>query len=549
MPESSSSPPSSASPREIEWQLEVADLEPVRRWIAAHPSFAELTLQALPTQQLQDTYLDTPDFRIFRAGYALRMRVSGEEAEATLKSVTSASEEMADRVELNEPMAAGTLASLGRLNGPVGSRVRAVLGRHALQPLFEVRTRRERFAVQDSLPMAEIALDDTLLVQGRQSVPSLRVEIESKGPVRDPLPKLVKTLTQDCELHRAAMGKFELGLRSFGLDPRPPAQPPPKLIPIMGAGEAIRISLRQQLEGWAQHEPGTRLGDDPAELHQLRLSARRMEALIRLYEGYLPRPLGGLRPRLKEVLRALGEVRDLDLQLKSLAQFQLGLTSAERRSLEPFVQHLEAGRARARRQMLAALDAPATDSCIARLTKVLSTRRKSPPPKKRDTLVTVAPEVIARRFRKLRKAFRGLGEESSMEAYHLARRRAKKVRYALEPVEELYGKPARRMLRSLRRLLDCLGDQQDAHVARTRLSALVDTPPEGFGTMTWFLMGRLAEHQAVPGEVRRRIRKAWRKLAGPRWKSLRAQMREVRQSALADFKEERKELKDAESER
>ena len=52
-----------------------------------------------------------------------------------------------------------------------------------------------------------------------------------------------------------------------------------------------------------------------------------------------------------------------------------------------------------------------------------------------------------------------------MEAYHEVRGQVKKLRYALEAVAAIYGKPADEMLRALRRWQEKLGVQQDAAVA------------------------------------------------------------------------------------
>jgi inorganic triphosphatase YgiF len=56
------------------------------------------------TLQIFDTYFDTDDWRIHRAGFALRVRSGAGKSEATLKSLHSASAEVADRRELNETL-------------------------------------------------------------------------------------------------------------------------------------------------------------------------------------------------------------------------------------------------------------------------------------------------------------------------------------------------------------------------------------------------------------------------------------------------------------
>jgi CHAD domain-containing protein len=135
--------------------------------------------------------------------------------------------------------------------------------------------------------------------------------------------------------------------------------------------------------------------------------------------------------------------------------------------------------------------------------------------------VTAAPEMIRERYRKVRKGADRLTPESSMEAYHDVRSRVKKLRYALEAVADIYGKPADEMLRALRRWQERLGVQQDAAVASRRLKALAGSRPKAIPPDTLFLMGRFAEHYlSDAARARKQHAKAYRKVRGS-WKKLR----------------------------
>src|SRR5579863_3999855 len=90
--------------RELEWQLGCADLSPVRRWLADHGSVDGLALEPRSPVEIFETYFDTDDWRIHRAGFALRIRSESGKTEATLKSLHSASTTFADRRELSEPL-------------------------------------------------------------------------------------------------------------------------------------------------------------------------------------------------------------------------------------------------------------------------------------------------------------------------------------------------------------------------------------------------------------------------------------------------------------
>ena len=77
--------------------------------------------------------------------------------------------------------------------------------------------------------------------------------------------------------------------------------------------------LRRLLGLWRIHEPGARLGQNPEELHQLRVTARRIDATLGLFRRQLPASLVRARRTTKGVLRSLGAARDLAGQLSELA--------------------------------------------------------------------------------------------------------------------------------------------------------------------------------------------------------------------------------------
>ena len=200
------------------------DLGSVRRWLADHGTIDGLVLEPRSTLRICDTYLDTDDWRIHRAGFALRIRSGAGKSEVTLKSLHSASGEFADRRELSETLENGESESIRHSIGPVGSRVQAVSGAHALVPLFEVRTSRQRFAIHkenESHQLGEIALDDTVISRphGEPRKSMQRVEVEAFTQSHEPLQSLVNVLRHDCALEAASDTKYSQGLKSVGLAP------------------------------------------------------------------------------------------------------------------------------------------------------------------------------------------------------------------------------------------------------------------------------------------------------------------------------------------
>ena len=528
--------------------MAASDLGSVRRWLSGHAAIDGMSIEPCQPQQIHDVYLDTDDWRIFRAGYALRTRVNQGRNEVTLKSLQSVRHDVADRRELSEPLQSGELDALIRSTGPVATRVHAVAGGHSLRPLFEVRTRRQRFAIRseaESEALGEIALDESVILRhdGATTASCQRVEVEVLGERRQkPLQKFVALLGADCGLEKAPQSKYELGLTSVGLAPATaPQLAPLEVDKSMRASEVALARLRKLFTIWFTHEPGARLGDDPERLHDLRTATRRIDATLGLFAEYLPRTLARSRQKVKSLLSVFGAVRDFDVQLGELAQFSRQLSESDRSALEPLRRHLESGRAKARSQMLRSLDSNSTRKWLDDSMTRLAQPSSSPASRDDALALAVAPDMVDGCFRKLQKAFRRLNEDSSWEDYHAARSRAKKLRYAIESVAPIYGRPAERMLRRVRRLQDELGNQQDAHVIEERLLNLASTPAIDLPPRTLFLMGRFAQQCAGTGaDARKRLGKRWRKVRARRWRELRSQARELRDRATpADTNGER----------
>jgi triphosphatase len=297
------------------------------------------------------------------------------------------------------------------------------------------------------------------------------------------------------------------------------------------AQQVALAQLRRHLTAWIHHEPGARLGSDPEELHQLRVAARRIEATLGLFKHQLPPRLVHARQGAKGVLRALGSVRDLDVQLAELRRYSSALPSAERAAAAPLRSRLEQERGRTHQRMLGTLDSEATRHWLEALDHA-SANFTAPGASSAPQAATVIPERVRGRFRKLKKAVRKLTSRSTMEEYHSVRRRAKQLRYAIECGAEMFCKPAEEMLKVLRRLQDGLGVQQDASMAKNRLAALAaegsPLPPE-----TLFFMGRLAEHHlGETRQARKTLTRSWRRVNGKRWKGLRARMQELSDAAI-----------------
>jgi triphosphatase len=549
--ESKGGEPGEHDPVEIEWQFDALDLRPVERWLATLPTLAietgdggTVTALARTPRRLVDSYLDTEDWRIARAGFVVRTRRRGRHDEVTLKDTRPAEGSgLRQRLEVTEILPAAGLDALGP-DGPVGRRLRAVVGSRRLHEVLQVRTRRRPFALRvGGVDVAEVALDDTMIVVGNGQRPMQlrRVEVEVLPEWLDALEPIVEQLRTSCGLQPARLSKFEAGLLGVGEEiPGTPDLGPTEVSPASTMGELAFAVLRRQLAVLREKEPGARLGEDPEELHDMRVATRRLRAGLSLFESVLPVRAQVFREELGWLGRLLGEVRDLDVQQQALAAMPagdaIGSIVADLDGHDPLADLaalLERAREAARAAMLGALDSVRWERLFKGLTAMV---QQGPARRSVATRVPAEiglPELVLARHRLVTNAAKRAKRSGVVSDFHRLRIRCKRLRYALEFSADVYGGRTSRFVRELAALQDELGKMQDAEVASLQLATLAtgDTP---LPAATIFVMGGVAErHRRDVDRLLKRLPKELTRIRGRVWRDLRELMERQRAEAEA----------------
>ncbi|HEY2387058.1 MAG TPA: CHAD domain-containing protein [Candidatus Binatia bacterium] len=520
---------------ETEWQF--ASVVPPARWLRQVALPHGFTLGVPRTEDIADVYYDTDDWRIHRAGYALRLRRVGGEVEATLKQIAAGRDGRHERRELTELVegagtpgrGAATGNALDHLEGPLAERIHAVAGRRQVHPIVALRTRRRRQAIErEGRVVGELALDVTSVPVDGTTVPARfhRIEVEVAPAVEPPrLEPLVEALQRSGALSMPTRSKLEEALHLRGVNPRPvPDLGSHAIDDTMLAGDVALASLRRSFAELLEHEPGARLGDDPEALHRMRVATRRLRATLRLFAPALPARAAGLHAPLGWLAGVLGEVRDVDVQLERIAEWRKEMDGRDAHALDAVAGVLRRRRIVGRQRMLRALDSDRYERLVTRFAALLRghASRRGPA---HERIIAVAPALIRRRMRKVRKAGDLLVASSPASEYHTLRIHCKKLRYALEAHADVYRKESRRLLESVVRLQKLLGDHQDAEVASLDLRALCDRRGIGLSRDAIFVIGKIAARYEREGQrLRRRFAKRYGAATGRRWKRLRRAM-------------------------
>ncbi len=524
-------------PVETEWQFDAIDVRPVERWLAAVPDGAGPRIESGPTSTIIDTYLDTDDWRLYRAGYSLRIRRKGQRLEATLKSLHGGENGLRRRTEFSETLAGDGAAALLIAPGPVGSRSRLAAGPRPLVPLFDVRTQRHEYHLTiDGVPAGEVAVDRTTIPLGHraESTRLRRVEVEVPERLVSAVAPFVASMRLGAALHPATLSKFQAGLLARGFEPVvAPDLGPVAIDASQMVGEVAFAVLRRHLTAVLAHEPGTRIGDDAEELHDMRVATRRLRAALDMFAEVLPVRFTRFREELGWLGDTLGSVRDLDVQLAQLDAWVAESSKEDAVALAPLRDVLEEQRLDARERMLVILNSARYDRLITGFAEALRRGPLRSSKAAAQPVEVVAPELILDRYRAVRKAGRRIGARSPLTAYHRVRIRAKRLRYALEFLGDVYPEEIPPLVRRLVAVQDILGLLQDSAVATQRLRAMVAEQGSTLAPSTVFAMGFVARRYKEQVEkLRGRFPKVYAHLPAKPWKTLRHEM-ELRATAAS----------------
>jgi len=520
----------------------------VIEWLVAHAATSGLEVSREPVVEIDETYLDTDDRWLHRAGYSLALRRRGRVTDAILAprhalhdgalppdadpasppgSVTTSGESISSVVGIHQP----ELSADVLLNGSdrVADRVRTIVGRRSLVPILRLARTRHRVRLeQQGAHQATLHLDDVevrLLPDGEPHA-LVRVHVQVDPDLGAGAHSLLQVMRSTCQLRPAPPLTYEAAC-SVVPAPLPPAMPDlgeTEVLEGHAVGEAAVAVIRKQLQTWLHHEAGTRLGEDIEELHDMRVAIRRMRAAIRLFRPFLPEPVLDLRDDLRWLGRVLGEVRDLDVQIEQIIEWKGTLPATDAASLESLHGHLDDRRREARGRMLDGLDAGRYDELVTRLGAAL--REPTLPTMAREVpALVVAPSLLTRAHRRVVRDGRRIRPDTDPQRYHDLRIRCKQLRYALEFHMPLYGAHARQVIRRLVRLQNLLGRHQDADVAVHWLREEVMGERSAVPRATAFVVGRLVERYTVQAaELRSGFPDAFALLSGKRWKRLQSAM-------------------------
>ncbi len=449
----------------------------------------ELPGRRLEPEILVSTYYDTSDFRLAAAGITLRRRVQnrGPAWQLKLPHGDARSEIEVDASDHVPP------SNLVRL-------VIAYTRGRDLLPAATLRTNRSGVRVRGiEGDVADVVIDVVSVIDDDRVTSSFtEIEVELVDDNETALEQVRRVLLAAGAVDGDPRPKL---LQALDLQPAP-AHPRPRRHASTSAHVRARIAIQRR--ALIAHDPGTRLGTDPEELHQMRVAVRRLRALLRairpLLRGDWATPLGD---DLRWLGRALGPVRDADVLLERFQRradaLSPGLQSPFTMSLGPLVDTRES----ARGKLVPALEDPRYFLLLEKLDRAIVDARLD------DDGPTLA-ELARKEFRRLNKRVRRLDTHPSDEELHEVRILGKRARYAAEFAAPTMARDATPFIRRAKRLQDVLGEHQDSCIAEVQVWQLAAAVRD---TDAAFAAGVVVERERSDRrQAREDFPKAWRAL-------------------------------------
>lgn len=254
----------------------------------------------------------------------------------------------------------------------------------------------------------------------------------------------------------------------------------PAIAPVLpedSMAEAGRKILLAELCKMLQHEAGSRTGENIEDVHDMRVAIRRMRSMIRLLTPYIKRKATRAHNRdLRRLGRVLGEVRDLDVMIEQLQNYQTTLDADVQPVLQTVIDELNSRRSEAREALNDYFDKKSYHRFVKSFCDFLT--QPLPERRHKDGVIPyqvrhVLPMLIYDRLAAVR-AYETILDQADTRTLHALRIEFKRLRYLLSLFQDVLGQQVGEVIEEIKTIQDHLGHLNDGVVARSRLEDVLD---------------------------------------------------------------------------
>jgi inorganic triphosphatase YgiF len=463
----------------METELKFALSPEARRIIEHHVALHRNATEATAAHTDRTIYFDTSDVALRRAGFSLRIRhrrgPAGDDGRY-VQTIKAAGNGSGLRRQEWEWTIAGADLELERLDEVPGLSA-ALTGGHAdLQPVFCTEVRRSAQVLHPANGVrVELALDDGVIVAGRQTEPLSELELELKEGPPEALLRLGLEFVQAAPLSLQIERRADHGYRlqdGHGSGAHKAAEV--VVAPRASAAEGFARLAGSALEHLLANQPAALRGEQTEGVHQMRVAVRRLRSLLLLFAPLVEQ---NNRRRFTDELRrfgdCLGTARDWDAFVEETLP-KAHVHGLDHGWMESLRQLAEEKRHAAHQAVKKAIAEPA----FARF--VLSFRAWSgcaeaalTPHVSTLSMKDVAGNLLGRLERKVARRL-DRSDADDPASLHALRKSVKKLRYGIEYLDALFGPEAQRYVKRCNALQKKLGALNDLETASRCVVDLAD---------------------------------------------------------------------------
>jgi len=425
--------------------------------VEALPALQDALGQAI-RHHVSTIYFDTPDHDLWRKGFSLRIRKSGNRYIETIKQETAS---LIARGEWEKETNSATLDLAYAGKTPLADLIGKRRVKALLRPAFEVAVERRVFGVTVDGTEIEGVIDAGHIDAGGERLLICELELELKSGDHCALLDLARALCAQAPLQPSLLSKAERGFRlAAGTSGRAAKGSDPRLCAEMTCREAFQEICRTCLHDLMLNTAALDGSDFVEGVHQSRVAIRRLRAALTLFKPMiLDDAFATLSGELKWLAGLLGTARDLDvMQLEGAA-----------------VPALANGAVEARRSAAhqAIRDGIASERYRTFLVDLVAwTEAGAWQAQQADVAETCVADFAATRLRRRRKRLVAAGKNLAgldPSARHQIRIDAKKLRYIAEffldvPEITTPRKTYKALIGALEDLQEALGEMHDIEV-------------------------------------------------------------------------------------
>jgi triphosphatase len=525
-------------PREVELKYLVRDVEALRSWLDRDWGGAldGMEFGNERTVEVEDRYIDTAYGALDQAGFGARLRRE-DNGPYTVTVKSTSHERPAEASKSGQDSKA--LSQRMEVEGPANERVdpdtwpssaareliNEVRDGARMRTLFTINQRREKKTLALDDGPVQLALDRVALFRGGRPLASFSVlELEvPKGSGAD-LNRLASLVEATGFVVPEPRSKEEIARHYVAQatedrNHRLPAVPKsPGIKADDSLGTAGRKVLRMHLARMLYFEAGTRSGEDPEDLHKMRVATRRMRAAWRVFDGaYRPKVQRRYVKELRSIARVLGDVRDIDVLLEDLDRYIAGLPAPGREAVDPLRAAWRRQREVARERMISKLDSRAYREFVDDYLDFTESPGAAEvmTPLGRPSLVrdTAGSRILAA-YEHVR-AYDTIITWADVPTLHAIRIESKRLRYTMEYFSEVMPVTSRKLIAQVTEMQDHLGLMNDADVAATATRDWLNLHAPHLPSTSREAVGLyLDSREATVEQLRRSFRPVWKRMTG-----------------------------------